>query len=128
MTATAQQQRYTAVAIALHWTIAVLIIGMLAFGFILDSMNYGPGSPKTALVQIHKSIGITILLLFMGRNPVRQLDDEAMLQAKIDRGTYPALVGTSRISLALMEPLRGMLATLANLLHPVTLLVPFGVM
>ena len=46
----------------------------------------------------------------MGRNPVRQLDDEAMLQAKIDRGTYPALVGTSRISLNLMEPLRGMLA------------------
>jgi hypothetical protein len=56
------------------------------------------------------ALGITILLLFMGRNPVRHLDDEAMLQAKIDRGTYPALVGTSRISLALMEPLRGMLA------------------
>jgi eukaryotic-like serine/threonine-protein kinase len=56
------------------------------------------------------ALGITILLLFMGRNPVRQLDDEAMLQAKIDRGTYPALVGTSRISLNLMEPLRGMLA------------------
>ena len=53
------------------------------------------------------ALGITILLLFMGRNPVRQLDDEAMLQAKIDRGTYPALVGTSRISLNLMEPLRG---------------------
>ena len=56
------------------------------------------------------ALGVTILLLFMGRNPVRQLDDEAMLQAKIDRGTYPALVGTSRISLNLMEPLRGMLA------------------
>src|SRR5918994_194633 len=56
------------------------------------------------------ALGITILLLFMGRNPIRQLDDEAMLQAKIDRGTYPALVGTSRISLNLMEPLRGMLA------------------
>jgi cytochrome b561/polyisoprenoid-binding protein YceI len=67
MTDTAQQQRYTAVAIALHWTIAVLIIGMLAFGFILDSMTYGPGSPKTALVQIHKSIGITILLLSVAR-------------------------------------------------------------
>jgi hypothetical protein len=56
------------------------------------------------------ALGITILLLFMGRNPLRQLDDEAVLQAKIDRGTYPALVGTSRISLNLMEPLRGMLA------------------
>jgi eukaryotic-like serine/threonine-protein kinase len=56
------------------------------------------------------ALGITILLLFMGRNPVRQLDDEAMLQAKIDKGPYPALVGTSRISLNLMEPLRGLLA------------------
>jgi cytochrome b561/polyisoprenoid-binding protein YceI len=67
MTATAQQQRYTAVAIALHWIIAAGIIGMLAFGFILDSMHYGPGSPKTALVQIHKSVGITILLLSVAR-------------------------------------------------------------
>jgi cytochrome b561/polyisoprenoid-binding protein YceI len=63
----APQQRYTAVAIALHWIIAVLIIGMLVFGFILDGMDYGPGSPKMALVQIHKSIGITILLLSVAR-------------------------------------------------------------
>ncbi|MDP3737204.1 MAG: cytochrome b/b6 domain-containing protein [Hyphomonadaceae bacterium] len=62
-----QQQRYTAVAIALHWTIAILIIGMIAFGWTLNSMEYGPGSPKTALVQIHKSIGITILLLSVAR-------------------------------------------------------------
>ncbi|HEV7694583.1 MAG TPA: cytochrome b/b6 domain-containing protein [Hyphomonadaceae bacterium] len=60
-------QRYTAVAIGLHWAIAIGIIGMLAFGFILDNMNYGPGSPKTALVQLHKATGITILLLSVAR-------------------------------------------------------------
>jgi len=60
-------QRYTAVAIGLHWAIAIGIIGMLAFGFVLDNMTYGPGSPKTALVQLHKATGITILLLSVAR-------------------------------------------------------------
>jgi cytochrome b561/polyisoprenoid-binding protein YceI len=61
------QQRYTAVAIGLHWAIALLILGLIAFGFILDGMEYGPGSPKTALVQIHKSTGITVFLLSLAR-------------------------------------------------------------
>ena len=65
--AAASGQRYTAVAIGLHWAIALGIIGMLAFGFVLDSMTYGPGSPKTALVQLHKATGITILLLSVAR-------------------------------------------------------------
>ena len=67
MTDLAQQQRYTTVAIALHWIIALLIIGMIAFGWILEDMHYGPGSPKTGLVQVHKSTGITILLLSVAR-------------------------------------------------------------
>jgi len=61
------QQRYTAVAIALHWAIALLIIGMIAVGWIMTDMAGGPGSPKTAIIQIHKSIGITILLLTVAR-------------------------------------------------------------
>lgn len=61
------QNRYTAVAIGLHWAIALGIIGMIAFGWILGNMNYGPGSPKTALVQLHKATGITILLLSIAR-------------------------------------------------------------
>ncbi len=62
-----RQQRYTAVAIALHWAIALLIIGMIAVGWIMGDMAGGPGSPKTAIIQIHKSIGITILLLTIAR-------------------------------------------------------------
>src|SRR5262245_57020657 len=67
MTDTARQQRYTSVAIALHWTIALLIIGMIAFGWILEDMAGGPGSAKTSLIQVHKSVGITILLLSVAR-------------------------------------------------------------
>ena len=66
-TASAPQNRYTAVAIALHWAIALLIIGMIAVGWIMDAMPGGPGSPKIAIIQIHKSVGITILLLTIAR-------------------------------------------------------------
>jgi cytochrome b561 len=61
------QQRYTAVAIGLHWAIAIGIIGMIAFGWIIDNMAGGPGSPKVSLIQLHKSFGITILLLSIAR-------------------------------------------------------------
>lgn len=57
------QQRYTAVAIALHWAIALLIIGLIAIGWYMDELPGGPGSPKTAIIQLHKSFGITVLLL-----------------------------------------------------------------
>lgn len=65
--ASPQQQRYTAVAIALHWAIALLIIGLIAVGWIMDAMPGGPGSPKTAIIQLHKSFGITVLLLSIAR-------------------------------------------------------------
>lgn len=61
------QQRYTAVAIALHWAIALLIIGLIAVGWIMDAMPGGPGSPKTDIIQLHKSFGITVLLLTIAR-------------------------------------------------------------
>lgn len=56
------------------------------------------------------ALGITALVLLLGRNPAKQQDDEALLQAKIEKGTYPALVGTMRISLSMMEVLRGLLS------------------
>ncbi len=65
--ATARQQRYTAVAIALHWAIALLIIGMIAVGWIMDAMPGGPGSAKIAIIQFHKAVGITILMLTIAR-------------------------------------------------------------
>ena len=53
--------RYTKVAIALHWLIALLIIGQLAGGKIMMAMD---GSPlKFELFQLHKSFGVIILLL-----------------------------------------------------------------
>ena len=64
---TTAQQRYTAVAIALHWAIALMILGLIAVGWIMEAMPGGPGSPKTAIIQLHKSFGITVLLLTIVR-------------------------------------------------------------
>ena len=58
--------RYTTVAIVIHWLIAAAIVFQIILGWRMDD---GPkGSPTTfALVQLHKSIGITILLLSLFR-------------------------------------------------------------
>lgn len=59
------QQRYTAVAIALHWAIALMIIGLIAVGWIMEDM--APGPDQFAVIQLHKSFGITVLLLSVAR-------------------------------------------------------------
>ena len=56
--------RYTNVAIALHWTIAFLIIGNLVLGLQLDSFK---GIDRFAMYQLHKSFGISVLLLTVVR-------------------------------------------------------------
>lgn len=52
--------RYTRVAIALHWTIAVLIITNLTIGLLHESLL--PGT-----LPLHKSIGMLVLLLSVVR-------------------------------------------------------------
>jgi cytochrome b561 len=56
------QQRYTPVAIALHWLIAVLIIGTFTLGLVMTDI---PGLTPTKLRYFswHKWAGVTVLLL-----------------------------------------------------------------
>jgi len=58
--------RYTAVAIALHWAIAALIIFMIWLGWNMEE--------NETRYQLHKSIGITILLLTVARVVWRMLN------------------------------------------------------
>jgi cytochrome b561 len=60
-----QVQRYNRVAMTLHWLIAFLIIGMLLMGLVMGDLPSGP--LKGQVYQLHKSIGITILLLSLAR-------------------------------------------------------------
>jgi cytochrome b561 len=73
------QSRYTPTAIALHWLVAVIIIGNLAFGLYMVGLPLSPS--KLRLISYHKWAGITVLLLSAGRllwrlwNPAPPLPD-----------------------------------------------------
>lgn len=57
--------RYSAVAIALHWLIAALILTNIGLAWTFN--NTPQGLTWFKLIQLHKSIGITVLLLSLAR-------------------------------------------------------------
>jgi cytochrome b561/polyisoprenoid-binding protein YceI len=57
--------RYTTVAIILHWLIAAAILFQIILGWRMGDEAKGPAT--YAIFQLHKSIGITILLLSVAR-------------------------------------------------------------
>ena len=61
----AGRKRYTTVAIILHWLIAAAIIFQIILGWRMGDEAKGPAT--YAIFQLHKSIGITILLLSVAR-------------------------------------------------------------
>lgn len=81
-------QRYTTIAILLHWLIALAIFGMFALGWYMselpkeapkqmafDLFNWGlyqwqlvaEASPRTFYYNLHKSLGVTLLVLILFR-------------------------------------------------------------
>lgn len=55
-------RRYSTVAVALHWAIAILILGQIAGGLYMHNLpNTAPA--KFDLFQLHKSFGVSILAL-----------------------------------------------------------------
>lgn len=55
---------YSAVAITLHWVIAALVLGNIGLAWWFNSL---PKLEQIAPIQLHKSIGITVLLLTLLR-------------------------------------------------------------
>ena len=60
----ANQVRYNGVAMTLHWVVAALIITNILIAWYFNTLN---GAAKIPPVQLHKSIGITVLLLSLAR-------------------------------------------------------------
>ena len=56
--------RYSNVAIVLHWVIAAGIVFQILLAWRMDDLKTPLGF---ALIQLHKSVGITILLLSLVR-------------------------------------------------------------
>lgn len=61
--------RYSRSAIILHWAIAIGLAFQLALGWRLEDIPKGPG--QFAAYQLHKSVGITILVLTLVRLAIR---------------------------------------------------------
>jgi cytochrome b561 len=60
----ASDQRYTFVAIALHWTIALLILFNLSLGFFMEDFKQ---PLRGIVVPLHISSGLTVLILTVVR-------------------------------------------------------------
>lgn len=59
------ETRYTRTAIALHWIVALLIIGNLCFGLYMVGLPLSP--QKLRYMSYHKWVGLTVLLLSAAR-------------------------------------------------------------
>lgn len=55
------------------------------------------------------ALGVTLLYMLLGRNPVPHLTDKELLAAKLTQGSFTTLVSRAPIPTAMREPLRGML-------------------
>ena len=59
--------RYTRVAMALHWLIALLVIGQFAWGWWMQEIPKQPVGPRVDAFNLHKSVGMTIFALMVIR-------------------------------------------------------------
>jgi len=63
----APASRYTGVAIALHWLIAVLVVGQFAWGWWMLDIPKQPPGPRAEAFNLHKSFGLAIFALMVVR-------------------------------------------------------------
>ena len=113
MTTIIAQQRYDRVARALHWSIALLLLGQLLFGAqfsTLDLYLEADANWYRQWMPTHKSVGLTILLLMLARlawrlthRPPPLPDAVPTWQRRIAGGNHIALY-----ALALMQPVLGL--------------------
>jgi cytochrome b561/polyisoprenoid-binding protein YceI len=94
--------RYSRVAVALHWTIALAIVFQIILGWRMD--DHSNSAVTYQVFQLHKSVGITVLLLSLARlgwriaNPPPPLPDhlkpwERTLAHLTHFGFYAIMIG-----------------------------------
>jgi cytochrome b561 len=59
--------RYTTVAIVLHWLVALVVIGQFILGWQMLGIAKDPPGPRVTAFNLHKSIGLTVLMLMLLR-------------------------------------------------------------
>jgi cytochrome b561 len=59
--------RYTATAVALHWIIAISVIGLVGWGWWMQTIPKLPPGPRVDAFNLHKSFGLLVLALMIVR-------------------------------------------------------------
>jgi cytochrome b561 len=67
MTTTTGEATYSRTAVALHWILAILLLGQIAFGWYLQEIERGTPD-RTIYVNFHKSVGMVLGLLILFRS------------------------------------------------------------
>lgn len=67
MTHPVDATRYGRVVVALHWLIGLVLLGQIAFGFLLDDIAPRATPARTGVINLHKSFGIVLGLLIAAR-------------------------------------------------------------
>jgi len=88
------QARYGAVAMTFHWLIAALIATNLLLGFYFANVMSSHDPGFFAIVQLHKSIGLTVLVLSVLRLGWRLVNPVPPLPADFGTGLRIAARGT----------------------------------
>ena len=123
MTSETRRSRYSTLAIGLHWTIALIIIGNLVGGLTIDYFFDSPDPAMKAagevIIGLHKSLGLTVIVLTLARlawriaNPPPALPTHMTpLEVVLARGTHYLFY-----ALMLLMPLSGW-AMISTAKHP----------
>jgi cytochrome b561 len=113
MTPPDQTARYGTVAVALHWTVAACLVAAVALGLTMAQLERGPSQDQ--LFAIHKSVGLLILLLMLGRISWRvthtppAMPPMSRLQYHLARATHVLLY-----VIAVVMPVSGYVAVAAR--------------
>ncbi|QUD87465.1 YceI family protein [Phenylobacterium montanum] len=109
----APRDRYTTVAIVLHWLIAVAIVFQILLGW---RMGWAPkhSALAFALFQLHKSVGITILLLSLVRLGWRLVNKPPHVDQPAWEAAAAKIVHVGFYGLMIGLPLTGWLAVSAS--------------
>ena len=102
------QQSYSGVAKAFHWAIVILVLLMLYGGFTSDDL---PKADRLGFFQTHAGLGITVLILMLGRILWRRTHPAPALPEGMPRWQQIASVATHHglYLLVLLQPIFGLM-------------------
>ena len=95
------RERYDAIAMFLHWTMAAGILALIGIGLTMAHVALSPAR-LFSLYQLHKSIGITVLAAAVARLAWRLTHKPPALPDKLPRAEKVVATGVHRVIYAIL--------------------------